>query len=134
MSNFSQHAIHGDRWDGLENEEWRIENPSRADLEQALLRLDGRVFTMVIVAGLGEKHLSVGGGDGRYVVYATFDNLDFWNLLRPKALEEVVLVNCGGQEGEFPAKQVVSIDQAKAAGITFLELGELDPSQLWEKQ
>ena len=126
--------IHGDHWEGLLNHEWRIDRASPPDLERALDRLDARTYTMVTIQGDGEQHLTIGGGAGQYVVYATFDNEAFWNLLRPQPATGTVLLNAGGQEGDFPAAQVVSKEQARVAGLTFLRAGSLDPTQQWQKQ
>ena len=125
--------IRGDRWNGALSQEWQTDNPSAADFEQALLRLDAKEYTMMTVAGDDETHLTIGGGGGRYVVYATFDNENFWNLMRRDPIDGTVLLNAGGQEGDFPAARVVGLEQARAAGRVFLDYRQLDPSQEWEK-
>ena len=123
--------LFGDRWDGALNHEWRIEHASSADFEHALDRLDAKVHTLITVQREGEQHLAIGGGAGQYVVYATFDNERFWSLLRAQAATGVVMLNAGGQEGDYPASQVVTREQARRAGLAFLGTGELDPSQRW---
>lgn len=130
----SKCRIHGDCWDGIDNTEWHVLSASAEDLDQALDRLDARTYTMLTIAGDGEQHLAIGGGGGRYVVYATFDNERFWNLLRSEPVDGVELVTAGGQEGEYPAMQVVTLSQARAAGRVFLDAGKLDPDQEWGEQ
>lgn len=125
--------MHGDRWDGIQCHDWQTENPIAADFEEALLRLDADVHTLLTIATDGETHLTIAGGSGRYVVYATFDNEEFWNLLRPEQASGTVMLNAGGQVGDFPAIQVVSLQQARSAGLVFLDSGQLDPGQSWEK-
>jgi hypothetical protein len=134
MSSLNPCRIDGDRWDGVLNHEWHTDHASDSDLEEALLRLDAQVYTMLTIQGDDDTHLTIGGGAGRYVVYATFDNEAFWNLVRPQSAEGIVLLNAGGQEGDFPAGQVVGIEQARAAGCVFLHSRKLDPSQTWQKQ
>lgn len=126
--------LHGDRWEGMLNHEWRVDRASSADLELALDQLDARSHTMVTILREGEQHLTIGGGAGQYVVYATFDSEQFWNLLHSQPATGTILLNAGGQEGDYPAEQVVTKEQALVAGIAFLDAGRLDPSQQWQKQ
>lgn len=126
--------IYGDRWEGVLNHEWRIDRASSADLARALERLDARTQTIVTIQGDGEQHLTIGGGAGQYVVYATFDNDQFWNLLRSQPASGTILLNAGGQEGDYPAQQIVTKEQALGAGLAFLDVGALDPTQQWQKQ
>lgn len=132
----STYQLFGDRWEGRVDREWRVVSPSEHDLDQAIERLDGTTYTMISLErlGEGEQHLAVGGGGGRYVVYATFDNEEFWNLVCSEPAEGVVLVKAGGQEGEYPARNVVNLAQARSAGRAFLNSGELDRGQEWEKR
>jgi hypothetical protein len=134
MSDMNKCQIDIDCWDGLQDCGWCIDPASLRDLDQALERLDSRKYTMVMILGEGEQHLTVGGGSGRYVVYATFDNEEFWNLLCADLKDGMVALNIGGQEGNYPARQVVDLEQARAAGRFFFERRQLDPAQHWERQ
>jgi hypothetical protein len=124
----------GDHWEGVLNHEWRVERASSADFDHALDRLDARTHTMITIKADEERHLTIGGGAGQYVVYATFDGEVFWNLLRSQPTVGMVLLNAGGQQGDFPAAQVVDKEQARAAGRAFLDACRLDPTQQWGKQ
>lgn len=128
------HRIHGDRWNGVMNVEWHIDAPSFDDVNRALDRLDAKTYTMLTLQGVGEQHMTIGGGAGRYVVYATSDNEEFWNLLSPGAGDDIVLLNVGGQQGDYPARQVVDLVQARAAARKFFEQQQRDPDQKWERQ
>ena len=55
-------------------------------------------------------------------------------MASPEPKEGVVLLNAGGQEGDYPAKQIVSLDQALAAGREFFDKRRLDPAQTWDRQ
>lgn len=68
------------------------------------------------------------------MVYATFDNCDFWNLLSVALDDDIVSLNAGGQEGDYPARHIVDLRDAQAAAQSFLEGLTLDPSLRWEKQ
>lgn len=82
---------------------------------------------MLTIQGPGEQHLAVGGGSGRYVVYATFDNCDFLNLLAATVDDGSVLLNAGGQEGDYSARQIVDLTQAEKAARAFFAGLRLDP-------
>jgi Immunity protein Imm1 len=133
MSSENKRMIHGDCWKGVLNEEWHVD-ATWEDVERALNRLDAHEYTIIAIQADGEAHLVIGGGAGHYVVYATFDNNEFWNLLSAQTSARVVLLNVGGQEGDYLTKQVVTVDLAVAAAKTFFLHGELDPSLLWERQ
>ena len=125
--------ILADRWEGVMNYEEIIEPPTRAEFNRLFNRLDRRTYTMMVIKAAGDCHMAVGGGDGQYVVYATFDNEVFWNLVRSDGGSGTLMLNVGGQEGDFPARQVVEEEQARQAGLTFLQSGQLDRDLIWEK-
>ena len=100
-------SLSGDRREGTHSHDWRIEAASVTDFNRALERLDARVFTMLTIEGPAEQHLMIGGGGGRYVVYAAVGNDEYWNLLRPEPASGTILLNTGGQVGDFRASQVV---------------------------
>jgi hypothetical protein len=126
--------ISGDRWRGMLNDEWHVDQPSWDEAEDAIRRLDASTYTIVMIESIGEQHLAVGGGAGRYVVYATFDNYDFWNLLGDGGAGGRTLLNAGGQDGDYPVRQIVDLEQACRAARTFFLGLRLDPSLWWEKQ
>jgi Immunity protein Imm1 len=127
-------SLHGDCWEGVHNREWHIDPASIEDVLRALARLDARKYTMLTIRRSGEQHFVIGGGAGRYVVYATFDNEEFWNLSTGGAEAGVVMINAGGQEGDFPARHVVDPQRAAAAAKAFCLRGALEPAESWEKQ
>lgn len=127
-------VMQGDSWRGVLNDEWHVDDPSWDDVSRAIQRLDAKTFTMVTIQRPGEQHLSVGGGGGQYVVYATFDNGDFWNLVSRTVDDGTVLLNAGGQDGEYPARQIVDLHQAQTAARAFFENTQLEPSLCWQKQ
>ena len=78
--------------------------------------------------------MAVGGGDERFVVYATSDNEEFHNLIGSGDPNRTSSLFVGGQEGDYPAHTIVDIDQALAAAKTFAETGKLDAELRWESQ
>jgi len=86
----------------------------------------------VTLGAEGEKHLTVGGGDqNRYIVYMTFDNLDFHNLLSSGDAREEVKMFVGGQDSLFPGNTVVDLGLALKAAKTFAETGQPDATCKW---
>jgi hypothetical protein len=124
----------GDCWKDDQDHSWQIDEPSLADLDHALLRLDAETYTMIMITGEGDSHLGVGGGKGQYVVYASFLKDDFWNLLRPEATDGTIFITICGQEGGIPSRQVVDLEHARSAAHVFLLQHQRDPSQTWEHQ
>ncbi len=126
--------LSADRWDGYDENRTEIQSPTLADIERAVHKLDGEEYTSVILGAEGETHFAVSGGSaGRYVVYATFDNMTFHNLLGPGDKSDTVYLTAGGQEGDYPGNTIVDRETALAAALTFAESGELDSSLTWEE-
>jgi hypothetical protein len=123
-----------DRWDGVVDGGGEVDEPSWEAVNEAIRRLDAVTYTLVTIGFPDERHLAVGGGAGRYVVYATFDNRDFWNLLGVEGGDQMVLLSAGGQEGDYRAAQIVGLDEALAAARTFLIEQRLESSLRWEQQ
>jgi hypothetical protein len=77
------------RMDGPEDRNpTEFANPTWRDIEAAIRRLDGDSCSLLIL-GIGEPpapHMAIGGGDsGRYIVYATPNNMVFHKLINPDA-------------------------------------------------
>jgi hypothetical protein len=125
-------AMHTDLWKGVTCEETVVQSPSSEDISSAISALDASTRTMVTVLGPGQAHLTVGGGSGRFVVYATFDNETFFNLKAGRSAARAQVRLCiGGQEGDYPVDQVVDVDRAKRAATVFAESGTLSPELDW---
>jgi hypothetical protein len=128
-------TLRGDRWEGIRNPEWSILNATEEDLLTALSRLDGKAFTMVVIAHEGATHLAIGGGDAfQYVVYATFDNVRFPNLLTDKVQTGTVQLTVGGQPGDYPADQIVGQRLAFAVAMAFFADGTRLALGRWRHQ
>ncbi len=122
-----------DRWNGTKNEETEIVAPTVHEIEQAIRDLDASVRTLVTVGAGGDVHMAIGGGAGRYLVYATYDNQTFHSLVDLSAGSRgSQLLFVGGQEGDYPGHQVVGMELAIRAARAFAEAGMLDPELHWE--
>src|ERR1700694_2166654 len=128
-------AIVTDLWSGVRCEESSIMNPSWEDIEIAIKRLDGKHRTIVTIKGEEEAHLTVGGGaGGQYVVYATFDNANYFTLMSNDQSQSKVMLFVGGQEGDYPKNIVVDLHPALAAARTFAEIGQIDRDLAWRNE
>ncbi len=108
------------------------DEPSLDEVEAAVRALDGATVTMITLEITEEHHMGIGGGKGgQYVVYMTKDNMRFWNLEDPSRGEEVVMLVCGGQEGDFQARRCVTLDAALRAARAFASTGEPAPDLPW---
>jgi hypothetical protein len=108
-----------------------VDNPSWQVIEAAINALDGKLRTVITISGEGEAHMAVGGGDsGQYVVYATFDNANFFTLLSLDQSEGKLLLDVG-QEGYYDKQIVVDLQSALTAAKTFAEHGRIDTTLEW---
>jgi hypothetical protein len=98
--------------------------------------LDADTRTQVILAADDEvPHLAIGGGDGRYIVEATWDNMEFHRAALPESDSrpegpEVELV-VGGQLGRFSPRLCVGLEEALAAAAAFATRVALAPELRW---
>jgi hypothetical protein len=123
-----------DHWHGVTCDEICIESPQDADVTRSIEALNATSRT-TLTLDRAEASISVGGGQGRYVVFVTVgDDEEFWNLLSEADATGVIMINIGGQEGDFPARQVVDHEKATRAALCFLESGRRDPTLPWELQ
>jgi hypothetical protein len=125
-------SLQYDNWENARGTDERIDNPSLTDIELAIRAIDGKRRQGVILVGVGDAHLAVGGGlGGQFVVYATFDNERFFSLTSNDNRGSSVRLLVGGQEGEYPSHMIVNLDHALAAAQAFARSGQLAPQLQW---
>jgi Immunity protein Imm1 len=123
-----------DEWIGTQNKESIESVNSWQSVESAIKQLDGQHKTLVTLeTDGGEIHMSVGGGQGKYIVYVTFDNESFDYLVDPNKSSTEELLIVGGQLGHYPARSCVDLDMTLKSAKAFAEKGELLDSLIWEK-
>jgi hypothetical protein len=124
-----------DQWTGIDCKEEVMSEPSFLELKPWIDRLDARTWTMISISSRSGSTLTIGGGSGQYVVIMAPKEEEFWNLIRPASENEGdVRINIGGQEGEYPGRQVVDYPEALRATETFVSTGEMDPTLDWEQE
>jgi hypothetical protein len=121
-----------ENWQGNQNHGQIQPATVWAEIETAILQLDGDRHTAVTLEAANEAHMCVGGGPDQYVVYATLDNEDFPYLVDPSrsANPEATIV-VGGQAGLYPANRCVNLATVLKAAQSFAELGQMEPSAAW---
>jgi Immunity protein Imm1 len=75
-----------------------------------------------------------GGGNGRYLVYLTFDNDNFNYLVNLSSSDKTEILVIGGQEGIYPAKSCVDLATTIKAAKAFAQLGTMERSVSWERE
>lgn len=113
--------------------ERQLETDDLAEVLRRVDELDGRDRTLVTVYR-GEAHAAVGGSEATgLVLYVTFDGSSFLQLKSDRSsADDEVTVTAGGQASRYPRRLVVNPAAAKAALVSFVEHGSLDPDQSWE--
>jgi hypothetical protein len=129
ISKYSIENWESDRNNGLlkEAKDW-------AEIEAAIRELDGHQRTLVTLETEGEAHMSIGGGNGRYFVYLTFDNDNFNYLVNRSSSDKTETLVIGGQSGIYPAKSCVDLTTTIKAAKVFAELGIMERSVSWERE
>ncbi len=95
------------------------------DIETAIRRLDGDSCSLVVL-GIGEPpvpHMAIGGGHGRYIVYATSDNITFYKAVDPNAAGGKCDLVAGGQRGSHDLRLCIGLDEALRAAKAYAETG-----------
>lgn len=110
--------------------------PSTSDLLAALDRLDGAVFSSTAFVIDDDTVMSIGGGDGAYVVFISLGgDAQIHTLIDPARSEDhdQDLV-AGGQSGSYPQYQCVDRALAAAALLYFHEHGAPSPDLAWASE
>jgi Immunity protein Imm1 len=120
-------------WIDNQNKGCEIKASIWSEIELAIKSLDGQTKTLATLETDGETHMLIGGGQGKYVVYATFDNEIFYSLIDPSKSDQDESVVVGGQKGLYPAKFCVDLETVLQSAQKFAEFGEMLKSAVWEQ-
>jgi len=108
-----------------------IESPSSAEIEAAVRALNQKERTLVMLYQSPEKHMAVGGGNGQYVAYITEDGRSFSKLVSSTPDTGTLCLVVGGQVGDYPRSQCVSLDEVLRAVREFADRGFPNPELRW---
>ncbi len=111
-----------------------LPNPRWTDIELAIRQLNGDDRTLVSFgSGTPAPHMAIGGGrDGKYIVYATHDNITFYMMVGNDKSEGKVVFVAGGQPGDYLIRNCVTQERALRAAQVFAEECRVDSSFEWD--
>jgi hypothetical protein len=123
-------------WSSQARQDSIIEKPLWAEIEQSIRGLnnaDRNDIYLYPTMEAPETWLAVGGGNGSYVVTGSIDAERHPFLPNVAGSEtEFVELCVGGQVGEYPSRQVVSLESTLCAVNRFYEAGGFDCGVVWE--
>ena len=113
-----------------------LPNPTWIDIEAAIRQLNGEDRTLVLFgSGTPVPHMAIGGGDnGKYIVYATHDNITFYTMVGTDRSQGKVIFVAGGQPGDYLIRNCVTLERALRAAQVFAEECRMDSSFEWDKR
>ncbi len=123
-----------DNWESNRNSELLQEVKEWSQIETAIRALDGHRRTSITLETEGEAHMSIGGGNGKYFVYLTFDNDNFNYLVNLSSSDKTEILVIGGQAGIYPAKSCVDLVTTIKAAKVFAESGTMERTVSWERE
>ncbi|MFD4838496.1 Imm1 family immunity protein [Achromobacter sp. NPDC058515] len=109
------------------------ESPTESELLAALDRLDGAAFSSTAFVIDDDTVLSIGGGDGGYIVFISLGgDLEIHTLIDPTKSEDFDQnLVAGGQRGSYPQFQCVDRTLAASALLHFHQHGSPSPQLRW---
>lgn len=115
----------------------QVPNPHWLQIEDAIRRMDDNDLSLVIIGADEDSEefpwMGIGGGNGQYLVSVTDPDITNHIAVNPDtpATEEEITLVAGGQSAEWPANQVLDLEQTLEAAQTFAETGKLSERLEW---
>jgi hypothetical protein len=115
--------------------EEEIEQPPWDTILRVLQRLDGDAYDSLILNGAEDAYMAIAGDNaGEYIVGGRrVDGTPFMLTLGEWRGSQVPVMT-GGQEGEFPDNEIVTLEVALAAARTYYESGRCDARFQWAEE
>ena len=119
-----------DHWEGVFNNEEVNYSPSWEMVDDAIQRLDERVYTSVALYNQEGLTLSIGGGPAGIVILLNKED-DYLTARRSDETEKTMIL-IGGQSGEYMRKYVFSREGSKKIAKAFFEGRDVRNMWVWE--
>jgi hypothetical protein len=120
----------------IDADQHELLNPTWTDIGMAIRELNGEDRTLVLFGSrTPAPHMAIGGGSkGKYIVYATHDNITFYTMVGTYRSEGKVVFVVGGQPGDYLIRNRVTLERALRAAQVFAEEGSVDSSFDWDER
>ena len=122
-------------WANRDQRDVDIREPSWAQVEAAILALNNRNLNDLYLTpreSSPETYLGVGGGAGRYLVTGAIGKETFPTLVNSASSDDTMVpLVVGGQLGDYPARWLVTLEDALRATRLFYDAGGFDCTVEW---
>ena len=122
-------------WSNSNRRDVVVLDPPWPQVEAAIRALNNRNLNDVYLTPLAaqsETFLGIGGGSGQYLLTGAVAGKTFPTLVTALNLDDsLVPLVVGGQLGEYPARWLVSLDDALSAARAFFDAGGFDCGVEW---
>jgi len=122
-------------WANTSTRDVIVLNPSWSQVDAAIRALNNDNLNDIYLEpwqGGSDTFLGVGGGSGRYIVTGAIAGKTFPTLVSTGSLDETLVpLVVGGQLGEYPARWLVTLEDALSAVRLFFDAGGFDCGVEW---
>jgi hypothetical protein len=119
-----------DYWESVINDERVDPCPGWESVDNAITRLDEKVYTLVLLDDHQGLSLFIGGGSAGVVV--AWSKADQHLIARRGDLSEKVLIVVGGQAGEYKRRNIISLDEAKGIARAYFNGFDVRDLGAWD--
>lgn len=100
---------------------------------QSILALDAHLISDLILASNDVQQMTIGGGNGKYTIGATFDGHIYYEYFNPVASDANIAIVVGNQRVICLERELADLKTTLKIAKRFSEEGVLDPENPWRK-
>lgn len=129
-------TVYRDNWEHGQDRGCEICNPTWNEVRKLILELDNDKKTLVTFGDYDMGYyMAIGGGDGKYILYLSFDDEEkIFELINPNETEKsYVELIVGGQQGKYPKNSCISQNEVLVAAETFFNYQIPDKNLIWKE-
>jgi len=119
-----------DYWKDVVNEETIIHRPNWSEVENAINRLDGKLYTLIVLDNGKGLNLFIGGSSSTIIVALSSSSEHL--IMHCGDDRTTILVNVGGQIGDYRKRNIISLEHAKDVAKAFFEGSDIRSIQQWD--
>jgi len=121
-----------DYWESIINDECIDPCPNWESIDNAIMRLNEKVYTLVVLDNHQGSSLFIGGGSAGIVV--AWSKGDQHLIARRGDQSEKVSIVVGGQAGEYKRRNTISLDEAKDIARAYFNGFDVRDLGAWDHQ